>query len=236
MEPSAQCRRPAASPPDGDLVAGVRSGDERSFEQLVDRYRGTVDRLRLRPGSATSVRSEDIAQEVFISALRGMRAERAADRLQARGSTRSHATHASISTGGAAAMPSRRLDARIWSSSSRRAIPSGARAPPATRDIVSRLRRAASGRARAAGDARARRASYAELAASTGLDGVSGGERAPPGAPAAARPLSVVGRVAPRRGIPPAARWRDSGREPAVGYCSVHRGVAQPGSAHRSGR
>lgn len=63
------------SPPtaDGELVAGVRCGDERSFEQLVDRYRGPlIAYVCSRVGDVGL--SEDIAQEIFISALRGIRA------------------------------------------------------------------------------------------------------------------------------------------------------------------
>ncbi len=55
-----------------ELVAAVRSGSDRAFEELYARYR---------PGIAAYIlgmvrdhaRSEDIAQEVFISALRRLR-------------------------------------------------------------------------------------------------------------------------------------------------------------------
>lgn len=65
--------RSSLSTADGELVAGVRCGDERSFEQLVDRYREPLTAyVRSRVGDVGL--SEDIAQEIFISALRSIRA------------------------------------------------------------------------------------------------------------------------------------------------------------------
>src|SRR6059058_4994913 len=55
-----------------ELVAAVRRGDDRAFEELYSRYRGRI-------GSyvfgmvGDHQRAEDIAQEVFISALRRLR-------------------------------------------------------------------------------------------------------------------------------------------------------------------
>src|SRR5919206_3329139 len=59
--------------PDHDLVAAVRRGDERAFAALYERYH-----RRLQGFVAGMVkdhgRAEDITQEVFVSALRRMRA------------------------------------------------------------------------------------------------------------------------------------------------------------------
>jgi RNA polymerase sigma factor (sigma-70 family) len=58
---------------DNDLVTQVRRGDDRAFELLFERYRGQVT------GYVAGMvkdhgRAEDVTQEVFISALRRMRA------------------------------------------------------------------------------------------------------------------------------------------------------------------
>ncbi len=73
VDPSERSTRSAGWPADGDLVAAVRGGDDRSFERLVERYRGRVIAyVRSRVGDREL--SEDIVQEIFISALRSMRA------------------------------------------------------------------------------------------------------------------------------------------------------------------
>jgi RNA polymerase sigma factor (sigma-70 family) len=57
---------------DGELVAAVREGSDRAFEELCARYRRRIAAYifgLLRDHA----RSEDIAQEVFISALRRLR-------------------------------------------------------------------------------------------------------------------------------------------------------------------
>ena len=57
---------------DLDLVAGVRAGDDRAFEQLFQRYQ---PRIAAYVGGMVRdhARAEDITQEVFLSALRRMR-------------------------------------------------------------------------------------------------------------------------------------------------------------------
>jgi RNA polymerase sigma factor (sigma-70 family) len=63
---------PAAGDRDERLVAAVRGGDDRGFELLFERYRAAIGAY-----VASLVRdrghSEDITQEVFISALRSLR-------------------------------------------------------------------------------------------------------------------------------------------------------------------
>jgi RNA polymerase sigma factor (sigma-70 family) len=56
-----------------DLVAAVRSGDDRAFEQLYSRYRRRIAAY-VQGMVGDHARTEDITQEVFISALRRMRA------------------------------------------------------------------------------------------------------------------------------------------------------------------
>lgn len=55
------------------LIAAIRAGDDQAFEQLYNRYRrrigGYVARL-----VGDAARAEDVTQEVFLSALRRMRA------------------------------------------------------------------------------------------------------------------------------------------------------------------
>src|ERR1700733_628668 len=55
-----------------DLVAAVRRGDDRAFEELYSRYRRRIGAYVLGM-VADHGRAEDITQEVFISALRRMR-------------------------------------------------------------------------------------------------------------------------------------------------------------------
>lgn len=57
---------------DDDLVAAVRAGDERAFEALYARYRRRVAGY-VRGMVRDEGRSEDVCQEVFISALRRLR-------------------------------------------------------------------------------------------------------------------------------------------------------------------
>ncbi len=57
---------------DTELVAAVRGGSDRAFEELYSRYRGRIGAYIL--GIVNDhARAEDIAQEVFISALRRLR-------------------------------------------------------------------------------------------------------------------------------------------------------------------
>ena len=57
---------------DQDLVADVRSGDDRAFEALYTRYRRRIAAY-VQGMVGDHARAEDITQEVFISALRRMR-------------------------------------------------------------------------------------------------------------------------------------------------------------------
>src|SRR5690348_3143241 len=55
-----------------ELVSAVRAGDDRAFEELYARHRGQIGGyIHSRVGD--HARAEDIAQEVFISALRRLR-------------------------------------------------------------------------------------------------------------------------------------------------------------------
>jgi RNA polymerase sigma factor (sigma-70 family) len=69
---SERSRRGSAGVADGELVAGVRGGDEESFGRLVERYRAPVTAY-VRARLVDRDLSEDIAQEIFISALHSMR-------------------------------------------------------------------------------------------------------------------------------------------------------------------
>lgn len=62
----------APSCSESDLVAAVRRGDDRAYEELYYRYRGRISSYVLGMVGDHG-RSEDIAQEVFISALRRLR-------------------------------------------------------------------------------------------------------------------------------------------------------------------
>jgi RNA polymerase sigma factor (sigma-70 family) len=62
----------ADGPPDSDLVAGVRRGDDRAFEQLYSRYQRRISAYVFGMVNDHG-RAEDITQEVFISALRRIR-------------------------------------------------------------------------------------------------------------------------------------------------------------------
>jgi len=59
-------------PNDHDLVAAVRCGDDRAFEQLFERYQRRIAAYVYGMVSDHG-RAEDITQEIFISALRRMR-------------------------------------------------------------------------------------------------------------------------------------------------------------------
>jgi RNA polymerase sigma factor (sigma-70 family) len=73
VDPPVSARPDAAEgPPDSDLVAGVRRGDDRAFEQLYSRYQRRISAYVFGMVKDHG-RAEDITQEVFISALRRMR-------------------------------------------------------------------------------------------------------------------------------------------------------------------
>jgi RNA polymerase sigma factor (sigma-70 family) len=62
-----------AGPRDHDLVTALRRGEDCAFEELFSRYRGRI-RGYVSGILADADRAEDITQEVFISALRRLRA------------------------------------------------------------------------------------------------------------------------------------------------------------------
>jgi DNA-directed RNA polymerase specialized sigma24 family protein len=64
--------RPVAGRSDHQLVSLVRAGDDRAFEELFHRYRRRITAY-VYGMVADHGRAEDIAQEVFVSALRRMR-------------------------------------------------------------------------------------------------------------------------------------------------------------------
>ena len=69
-----RCRRPEAPTArrDHELVAAVRRGDDRAFEQLYERYQRRIHAYVLGMVKDHG-RAEDVTQEVFVSALRRMR-------------------------------------------------------------------------------------------------------------------------------------------------------------------
>src|SRR5947209_12998461 len=64
--------QPAPACSEHELVAAVRRGDDRAFGELYSRYRPRIGSYILGMVGDHG-RAEDIAQEVFISALRRMR-------------------------------------------------------------------------------------------------------------------------------------------------------------------
>ena len=57
--------QPTPTCPDIELVAAVRGGSDRAFEELYSRYRGRIGAYILGI-VGDHARAEDIAQEVFI--------------------------------------------------------------------------------------------------------------------------------------------------------------------------
>ena len=55
-----------------DLIASAREGDDRAFEELYSRYRSRIAAF-IQGRVHDHGRAEDIAQDVFMSALRRMR-------------------------------------------------------------------------------------------------------------------------------------------------------------------
>jgi RNA polymerase sigma factor (sigma-70 family) len=74
LSASVDVTRPTDVADDRDLVAGVRAGDDRAFELLFQRYQPRIAAY-VRGMVHDHGRAEDITQEVFMSALRRMRAE-----------------------------------------------------------------------------------------------------------------------------------------------------------------
>ncbi|MDX6665039.1 MAG: hypothetical protein QOG68_1245, partial [Solirubrobacteraceae bacterium] len=68
----AQPVRRGAETEDGDLVRRVRCGDDRAFEQLYQRYHRRITGY-IQGMVHDHARAEDVAQDVFVSALRRMR-------------------------------------------------------------------------------------------------------------------------------------------------------------------
>src|SRR3954451_18627555 len=64
--------RPITARSDHQLVGAVRAGDDRAFEELFARYRRRITAY-VHGMVNDHARAEDIAQEVFVSALRRMR-------------------------------------------------------------------------------------------------------------------------------------------------------------------
>src|SRR3954464_3261634 len=70
--PASGATRTAGEPTDHHLVAAVRAGDDRAFERLYERYHRRIAAYIY--GMVNDyARAEDIAQDVFMSALRRMR-------------------------------------------------------------------------------------------------------------------------------------------------------------------
>jgi len=72
--PAVVSRPTGCAADDRELVAGVRAGDDRAFELLFQRYQPRIAAY-VRGMVHDHGRAEDITQEVFIAALRRMRAE-----------------------------------------------------------------------------------------------------------------------------------------------------------------
>jgi RNA polymerase sigma-70 factor (ECF subfamily) len=59
------------APSEHDLVDRCRAGDERAFEELIDRYKNLVFALIAR-ATADQSRTEELAQDVFLRIYRGL--------------------------------------------------------------------------------------------------------------------------------------------------------------------
>jgi RNA polymerase sigma factor (sigma-70 family) len=66
---------------DADLVARVRRGDREAFGRIVDRYKSLVCAIAY-SACGNTAQSEDIAQEVFVSAWKQLQRLREPDRLK----------------------------------------------------------------------------------------------------------------------------------------------------------
>jgi RNA polymerase sigma-70 factor, ECF subfamily len=63
--------RAQSDPGDGDLLRGLRAGDQDCFLQLYHRYQGIVFRFVLRMTGSRSA-AEDITQDVFVELIRNV--------------------------------------------------------------------------------------------------------------------------------------------------------------------
>jgi RNA polymerase sigma factor (sigma-70 family) len=63
---------PAPATTEGELIGAARIGDDRAFEELYARYRDRIG-IFIRSRIRDHARAEDVAQDVFISALRRLR-------------------------------------------------------------------------------------------------------------------------------------------------------------------
>lgn len=82
QEPEVQANRPGATEGDADreLVDQARAGDAGAFEALVRRYQGWVFTLTVRMLGDRG-EAEEVAQEVFLKAYRGLRGFKGASRF-----------------------------------------------------------------------------------------------------------------------------------------------------------
>ena len=215
---------------DRELVAGVRRGDERSFERLVGRYRAPVTAyVRARVGDLDL--SEDIAQEIFISALRSMQASErpivfkawiyeiarnaCIDQHRRRGR---RAEAAGLHDGLVELNPTHDPPAAFELRQRLAALCLAfGELPPVERELLAQ--RELAGRP------------YAELASTTGLTVAAVESAVHRGRRRLLAHYRLLSGERPSRpavaGPQPVRLWDTGG---------VHRGVAQPGSAHRSGR
>ena len=82
QETEVQANRPGATEADADreLVDQARAGDAGAFEALVRRYQGWVFTLTVRL-LGDRAEAEEVAQEVFLKAYRGLRGFKGASRF-----------------------------------------------------------------------------------------------------------------------------------------------------------
>ena len=65
--------RPLTDLSDDELVARFRSGDDAPFDEIHRRYRGPLHRLRAAHAQGTGHDADDVVQDAFIRAYRGLR-------------------------------------------------------------------------------------------------------------------------------------------------------------------
>jgi RNA polymerase sigma-70 factor (ECF subfamily) len=79
------------SPDDRRLVVALRAGDERAFEELIDRYHPSLVRLAMSFVPSRAV-AEDVAQDAWLGVLRGI------DRFEGRSSLRTWISRILVNT------------------------------------------------------------------------------------------------------------------------------------------